>query len=80
MREEGIVYEIRVRDSLDKCWYHWFEGMEVTCNEDGETVMIGRVADQAALHGLLERIRDLNLILILVRQVPDEGPENVSSE
>ncbi len=70
MREEGMVYEIRVRNALDKCWYHRFEGMEVTCNEDGEMVMVGRVADQAALHGLLERIRDLNLVLILVRRIP----------
>jgi hypothetical protein len=74
MKDEGMFCEFRVRDALDKCWHDWFEGMTVTRTETGETVISGYVADQAALHGLLNRIRDLNLELISVRQLPKEGP------
>ena len=60
-------YEIRVEGHLDRGrWSPWFDGMQVHPAEDGTTVLSGAVADQAALHGLLERIRDLNLTLISV--------------
>jgi hypothetical protein len=59
-------YEIRVKGVLDERWTTWFEGLQVS--SDGEdTVIAGPVADQAALHGLLTKVRDLGLFLISVR-------------
>lgn len=62
-----LVYTIKVEGCLDKKWADWFEGMEM--NYEGEaTVVRGPVADQAALHGLLSRVRDLNLVLLSVER------------
>jgi hypothetical protein len=64
-------YEIRVKDILDGRWAAWFEGLQVTSDGD-ESVISGTVADQAALHGLLAKVRDLGLFLISVRRLdPD---------
>ncbi len=64
-------YEIRVRGILDARWTAWFEDLQVT-SEGQETVIAGPVADQAALHGLLTKVRDLGLFLISVRHLdPD---------
>ena len=64
-------YEIRVKGILDERWTVWFEDLHVTSDGE-ETVISGRVADQAALHGLLTKVRDLGLFLISVRQLdPD---------
>jgi hypothetical protein len=63
-------YEIRVEGVLDSRWSSWFEGLQVT-GEGGRTLIAGPVPDQAALHGLLARIRDLNLPLISVRRIPE---------
>jgi hypothetical protein len=71
------VYEIRIKGLLDGHWRRWFEGMTlVTAEEDGQdcTVLIGAIADQPALHGLLERIRDLNLTLLSVRKIAASEP------
>ena len=66
-------YEIRVRGVLDRQWSAWFEGLEVTGDEErGQTVIAGPVADQAALHGLLAKVRDLGLPLVSVRRVDPE--------
>jgi hypothetical protein len=67
-------YEIKVQGHLDSLWAQWFEGMAVSNIENGEsglacTLISGPVADQAALHGLLIKIRDLNLTLISVRRM-----------
>lgn len=59
-------YEIKVRGHLDLAWSDWFSGLQMTHLEDDETLLSGPLTDQAALHGLLERIRDLNLTLISV--------------
>jgi hypothetical protein len=59
-------YEVRVRGHLDAGWSDWFSGLALTHLEGNETLLSGPLADQAALHGLLERIRDLNLALISV--------------
>ena len=66
-------YEIRLRGRLDPRWAGWFDGMTVSTDADGTTLLRGPVADQAALHGLLARLRDLGLPLLSVRQVPSEG-------
>ena len=64
-------YEIRVKGILDGRWTAWFEDLQITSDRD-ETVIAGPVADQAALHGLLTKVRDLGLFLISVRHLnPD---------
>jgi hypothetical protein len=62
-------FKIRLKGHLDDCWASWFEGMTITLTEDGETVLIGPVADQAALHGLLKKVRDLGMPLLSVCQI-----------
>lgn len=64
--DEPGLYEIRVRGHLDSRWAAWFEGLTITCAANGETLLRGPVSDQAALHGLLRRVRDLGLPLLAV--------------
>ena len=59
-------YEIRLRGHLDQRWSDWFAGLTLTHLEGDQTLLSGSMPDQAALHGLLERIRDLNLALVSV--------------
>jgi hypothetical protein len=59
-------YRIKIKGRLDPSWSEWFAGLQVTYLEGDETLLSGPLPDQAALHGLLERIRDLNLTLISV--------------
>ena len=61
-------YRIKLKGRLDPKWSDWFEQMEIS-TEGGETILSGPVADQAALHGLLIRIRDLNLKLLAVERI-----------
>lgn len=72
--KNGDVYEITIRGILDDHWKQWFEGMTMTAeegleNEQGHTIITGPIADQPALHGLLAKIRDLNLTLLSVRKL-----------
>ena len=72
MNENGAAfqaYEIRISGELHRRWRNWFEGFVITPGTAGETVLRGRVRDQAALHGVLAQIRDLNLTLIAVECV-----------
>ncbi len=59
-------YEIKIKSHLDQRWSEWFAGLQLTYLEGDETLLSGLLTDQAALHGLLERVRDLNLTLISV--------------
>lgn len=67
------VYEVTVQGRLERRWATWFDGFTVTPQPDGTTVISGTVADQAALHGLLQALRDLGLPLVSVTQ-PQTGP------
>jgi hypothetical protein len=63
------VYEIRVEGHLDEVWSEWFDGLRLIQQGDGTSTLVGPVADQAALHGLLERVRDLGLTLLSVHRI-----------
>lgn len=63
---EPELYEIRLKGHLDDRWANWFGSMTVTLEEDGDTLLTGPVVDQAALHGLLKKVRDLGMPLISV--------------
>jgi hypothetical protein len=69
--EQGIpiVYEIRLKGHLGCQWAAWFEGLAITLEENGDTLLAGPVVDQAALHGLLKRVRDIGMPLLSVRCV-----------
>ncbi len=67
---EHESYEIRVEGYLPGGWSDWFEGLDVECDPSGDTVLSGHLPDQAALHGVLAKIRDLNLKLVSVERVP----------
>jgi hypothetical protein len=67
-RDREAVYEIRVEGVLEDSWSVWLGGLEVRPQDSGETVLIGPVRDQAALHGLLNKIRDLGLPLLGVEK------------
>ena len=73
-RQDPGRYEIRVKGHLDNRWAAWFEGMTLTRSSDGTTIIHGPVADQAALHGLLQKTRDLGLPLISVNHVAPGHP------
>jgi hypothetical protein len=70
---EPMVYQIRIRGHLDSQWADWFEGLTITLEEDGDTLLTGPVIDQAALHGLLKKVRDFGMTLVSVNQLPPQG-------
>jgi hypothetical protein len=71
---EPTVYQIRVTGHLSSEWTDWFEGLSITLQDNGETLLSGPVADQAALHGLLRKVRDLGLpLLSVIRLQPDQA-------
>ena len=71
---EPGLYEIRIKGHLAERWVYWFEGFAITLEEDGDTLLTGPVIDQAGLHGLLRKVRDLGMPLISVNGVePDQA-------
>jgi hypothetical protein len=73
-RSDAAWYEIHLQGRLDPRWESWFDGMTIGANGDGTTLIRGLVVDQAALHGLLARLRDLGLPLLSVVQVDAGDP------
>ena len=77
-------YEIRLKGHLDDKWVDWFEGLTITRADNGETLLTGPVVDQAALHGVLRKVRDLGLPLVSVNQIDPKqanGPDgNVDTD
>ena len=73
---QPMVYQIRIHGHLGRQWADWFGGLTITPAGDGDTLLTGPVVDQAALHGLLRRVRDLGLPLLSVMQVEaEQAPE-----
>jgi hypothetical protein len=66
---ESERYEIRIKGHLENRWAAWFEGLTITALDNGETLLTGPVIDQAALHGLLKKVRDLGMPLLSVNRV-----------
>jgi hypothetical protein len=72
-----MLYQIRIKGHLNRRWTDWFEGLTITLEEDGNTLLTGPVADQSALYGLLKKVRDLGVPLLLVNFV-GAGPQDTS--
>jgi hypothetical protein len=70
---QPTVYQIRIKGHLSNQWTDWFDGLTITLEEDGETLLTGPVVDDAALHGLLKKVRDLGTPLLSVNRV-EPGP------
>ena len=68
-----MIYQVRIKGLVDLQWADWFAGMTVSATEDGDTLLTGPVEDQAALHGLLRKLRDRGLTLLSINGVDDEG-------
>jgi hypothetical protein len=68
-------YEIRLKGHLEARWVKWFDGLAITLDENGNTLLSGPVADQAALHGLLKKVRDLGMPLVSVNSVEPDAEE-----
>jgi hypothetical protein len=79
-----VIYEIRVQGALDRGWETWFNGLSVTLTHASEqlptTTLVGPVADQAALRGMLCKLWDLNLTLISVRRIEADGKEECEND
>jgi hypothetical protein len=70
--DQPMVYQIRIKGHLTSHWMGWFDGLTITLEEDGNTLLNGLVIDQAALHGILKKIRDLGLPLLSVSFVDSD--------
>ena len=66
---QSMVYQIKVKGHLGHQWTDWFEGLTITLEEGGDTLLTGPLVDQAALHGLLKKVRDLGIPLLSVNRV-----------
>lgn len=73
---QSVIYQIRIKGHLGRQWAARFEGLTIRLEDNGDTLLIGPVVDQAALYGLLRKVRDLGLPLLSVNQVPAEDPDS----
>ncbi len=67
--DQPMIYQIRIKGHLGGQWTDWFEGLTITLEDNGDTLLTGPVVDQAALHGLLKKVRDLGMPLLSVNRV-----------
>ncbi len=74
--ESSTLYQIRIKGHLDDAMAGWFEGLTISNLENGEALLSGRILDQSALHGILNRISNLGLALVSVNAVPEEDGSN----
>ena len=76
---QPTVYQIRIKGHLGNQWTDWFDGLTITLEEDGETLLTGPVVDDAALHGLLKKVRDLGTPLLSVNRIePDSSVKRIN--
>jgi hypothetical protein len=73
--DQPMVYQIRIKGHLVPQWTDWFEGLTITLEDDGDTLLTGTVVDQAALHGWLKKVRDLGMPLLSVNSVERSQPD-----
>ncbi len=73
--DEPMIYQIRIKGHLSAQWADWFEGMAITLEDNGDTLLTGLVADQAALFGLIKKVRDLGMPLRSVHPVEPNQAE-----
>ena len=78
--DQPMIYQIRIRGHLDRRWTEWFGEVSINLEDNGETLLTGQVADQAALHGLLRKVRDLGLPLISVTRAQTDQIDGPDSE
>jgi len=76
--DQTVVYQIRIKGHLGREWTDWFEGLTITLEDNGDTLLTGPVVDQAALHGLLKKVRDLGMPLVSVSPL-EPGQADVSN-
>ncbi len=74
------IYQIRLKEQLGQHWSSWFDGLAITIEANGETILTGEIIDQAALHGLLNKVRDLQLTLLAIYPLEDGSCERMSRE
>lgn len=72
--DEPTVYQIRIKGHLDPQWANWFDELTITLEDEAETVLTGPVVDQAALHGLLKKLRNLGIPLLSVNRIEPGQP------
>lgn len=77
--QQPVRYAIRLKGHLDQRWADWFAGLTITLQENGETLLVGPITDQSALHGFLKRVRDLGLPLVSVIQI-DPNPSHKETD
>jgi hypothetical protein len=75
MSDKPMNYQVRIKGHLDYKWSEWFGNMTISLENNGDTIVTGPVVDQAALHGLLKRVRDLGMPLISVNKIVEKDQE-----
>ena len=78
--DQPTVYQIRIKGHLGQRWLEWFDGLTITLEEDGNTLLNGPVLDQSALHGILKKVRDLGMPLLSVISMEASQPDGTDNQ